>query len=198
VYPNGSWYSQNELACIQPAVPPIPPIPAGPGKPVAQYNVSGLSVSRALRTLQYHMSFKRLQFGIRPGSRTIQSLSIINDTRWYSNFSFVPPLWSWAYPQKDNRSHAGANAIGDITLRVQPVGMPFRLVTVYCDPLCTIGVDNASDWAFYSSSRGSGVVDLRPIPNSDPNVLEEVDMTPALVAPGQVLTVSSPRLSLSQ
>jgi len=44
VHPNGTWYSQDELACITSAVPPTPAVPAGPGKPVALYNVSGLSV----------------------------------------------------------------------------------------------------------------------------------------------------------
>ena len=50
------------------------------------------------------------------------------------------------------------------------------------------GINNASDWAFYSSSRGNGVAQLSVLPSSDPNVLEQVDMTPALLAPGQVQT----------
>lgn len=75
VYPNGTWFSREELACLTPRVPPTPPLPSGPPTPAKSFIVGGLKV------------------GLRAGTFTVQNLGIVNDSVWGKNFSFVPPLW---------------------------------------------------------------------------------------------------------
>lgn len=123
-----------------------------------------------------------LRVGLRCGSRAIQYLGYDDAGQhpawWGANFSFVPPLWN-DYPHRGRRDQPGAHHIGDVTLRVQPASK----------------LANASDVAFYSSAKGGAKVNgtrLAPSdvlwPKSEQRILEAVDLTPTLHAPGQVDT----------
>eukprot|EP01062_Namystynia_karyoxenos_P073105 TRINITY_DN69953_c0_g1_i1.p1 TRINITY_DN69953_c0_g1~~TRINITY_DN69953_c0_g1_i1.p1 ORF type:complete len:1162 (+),score=302.99 TRINITY_DN69953_c0_g1_i1:74-3559(+) len=132
---------------------PSPQPPPEPPAPGLQFSAGGLRV------------------GLRAGSWTAQTVGYSADEKWGRNFSFVPPLWSF-YPPKPHRDHPGAHHVGDVTLRVQP-----------------LGETNASSWAMYSSARGGIIVNASEIPGPLPaNVLARHDITPALHAPGQLDT----------
>ena len=122
-----------------------------------------------------------LNVGLRCFSGAIQFLGF--DDRghhpawWGNNFSFVPPLWN-DFPKRNRRSQPGAHHIGDVTLRLQPASK-----------------SNFSDVAFYSSSRGGDAVNVTTLSPSDAlwppstnRIIEAVDLTPTLLAPGQVDT----------
>jgi hypothetical protein len=102
VFPNGTWFAAEELACVAAAVPPFPPPPPGPPPPGVNFTTAdGLSV------------------GLRNATRAVQVLGLVRDERWFANFSFVPPLWNYI-PEKPHRDFAGCHHIGDATFRVQP------------------------------------------------------------------------------
>ena len=169
VHPNGTWFDPTERTCVAAAVPPEPKLPPGPPDPLKTFVTPG-----------------GLRASIRAGSRTIQNLSYTgHDTSmFFNNFSFVPPLWGWT-PRKTNRSHAGAHAVGDITLRLQPTS-----------------ATTSNGWATYSTSRCSGETDpsLLPIPLTgrssrelpSSRAYDESDVTPCFSAPGQIDTRFAP------
>ncbi len=155
VWPNGTWFDPAERACLAAPIPPMPPLPPGPQPPFKNFTVGGMAV------------------GLRDGARTVQVLSPANDTRWFGNFSFVPHLFSWAYPPMPNRSNPGAHHLGDLTLRVQPAAET-----------------NTSLWATYSSAMG-GFQTVNPAVTPDPypaNTFDIANITPSLLADGQIDT----------
>lgn len=102
VWPNGTWFSAEEQACVAAKVPPFPPPPPPPPPPGINFTTSdGLHV------------------GLRNATRAVQFLGLTHDPRWFGNFSFVPPLWNYL-PEKPHRDGWGAHHIGDFTIRVQP------------------------------------------------------------------------------
>jgi hypothetical protein len=156
VWPNGTWYDPSERACFAAAVPPFPPPPPGPPPPGVNFTTpDGLAV------------------GLRNTTRAVQVLGLADDTRWFRNFSFVPPLWNYI-PEKPHRDFAGNAHVGDITLRVQPASET-----------------NASSWAFYSTCHGADDVPAAPLPGLPPGVPAAYDysnLTAAATAGGQVDT----------
>lgn len=162
VYPNGTWYDEQERACFEAAVPGPPPPPPGPPASIVNFTAGGLAV------------------GLRPVSRAIQVLGIHNDSRWFFNFSFVPPLWNFLPPQP-HRDFAGCHHVGDLILRVQPAS-----------------VTDPTSWAFYSSAQGAAEVPVTPLNSSDPSVYDASDITPALTASGQTDTRYSLGLSVAR
>lgn len=120
VFPNGTWFDAEELTCVSAAVPPFPPPPPGPPPPGVNFTTpDGLRV------------------GLRNATRAVQVLGLVNDPRWFQNFSFVPPLWNYI-PEKPHRDYSGCHHVGDATFRVQPAAET-----------------NSSNWAFYSTARGA-------------------------------------------
>ena len=121
-----------------------------------------------------------LRVSLRCGSGAIQTLGYADTTHpewWGDNFSFVPPLWN-AYPPRAHRDQPGAHHLGDLTLRLQPASSK-----------------NLSDTAFYSSARGGAAVGATPLQRGDAlypktplKVLAAADLTPTLLAPGQLDT----------
>jgi len=77
IFPNGTWYSELERLCFSQVVPPLPPPPPGPPPSVLNFSTSD-----------------GLFLGLRNSTRAVQFLGINGDTRWFRNFSFVPPLWN--------------------------------------------------------------------------------------------------------
>ena len=121
-----------------------------------------------------------LRVSLRCGSGAIQTLGYADTTHpewWGDNFSFVPPLWN-AYPPRAHRDQPGAHHLGDLTLRLQPASSK-----------------NLSDTAFYSSARGGAAAGATPLQRGDAlypktplKVLAAADLTPTLLAPGQLDT----------
>ena len=121
-----------------------------------------------------------LVLGLRCNSGAVQTLGYNDSSHpawWGDNFSFVPPLWN-TYPPRAHRDQPGAHHVGDVTLRLQPVSNT-----------------NLSDSAFYSSSRGGATFSataLKPgdklYPKTSLKVLAAADLTPTLLAPGQIDT----------
>jgi len=110
-----------------------------------------------------------LTVGLRQHSYAIQSLGYKKDDKYGKNFSFVPPLFGW---EKSRRDMPGAHHVGDLTLRVQPLSS-----------------EDPKSWAMYSSARGGAVHAVTPSPSPLPaGVVASHDITPALLAPGQLDT----------
>ena len=122
-----------------------------------------------------------LALGLRCGSGAVQTLAYNDSSHpgwWGNNFSFVPPLWN-AYPPRAHRDQPGAHHVGDVTLLLQPISSA-----------------NLSDNAFYSSSHGGAAFPATALKPADPlypktplRVLAAADLTPTLLAPGQVTAV---------
>jgi hypothetical protein len=130
IWPNGTWFSAEERACVAARVPPFPPPPPGPPAPGVNFTtVDGLRV------------------GLRNATRAVQVLGLVDDPRWFGNFSFVPPLWGFI-PEKPHRDGFGNHHIGDFTIRVQPAAET-----------------NASKWGFYTSAVGASPP-AQPLPLS--------------------------------
>ena len=120
IWPNGTWFSAEEQACLAAKVPPFPPPPPGP--PPCGVNFT---------------TPDGLRVGLRNATRAVQFLGLTSDPRWFGNFSFVPPLWSYI-PEKPHRDGWGNHHIGDFSIRVQPAS-----------------ATNASSWGFYTSAVGA-------------------------------------------
>ena len=149
IWPNGSWVDAEERACFTAAEPPEPPPPPPPPPPGFNFTTpDGLSV------------------GLRGTTRAVQFLGLVNDTRWFRNFSFVPPLWNWI-PEVPHRDWSGCHHIGDVTFRVQPASW-----------------QNASEWAFYSTAQASDDSPAIPLPPISPNVLDAANLTAATSSGG--------------
>lgn len=150
IWPNGTWYSDRERVCFSHATPPFPPPPPGPPPPAVNFTTTdGLSV------------------GLRATTRAVQILGLVNDNRWFRNFSFVPPLWNYI-PDKPHRDGCGFHHLADTTLRVQPASET-----------------NASSWAFYSSSQLCDTNPAKPITPSNPSVVyDAVDLTHGISGSG--------------
>jgi hypothetical protein len=149
IWPNGSWYDEEEKVCFSSVPPPFPPPPPGP--PPAGVNFTtpdGLTV------------------GLRNSTRAIQVLGLLDDKRWFGNFSFVPPLWNYI-PSKPHRDFAGNHHIGDATFRVQPLSST-----------------NRSDWAFYSTATANDNNRAEPISPLGPNVYDLSNLTNAASSGG--------------
>ena len=143
VYPNGTWFDAEELTCISAAVPPFPPPPPGPPPTGVNFTTpDGLKV------------------GLRNVTRAVEVLGLVDDKRWFANFSFVPPLWNYI-PEKPHRDFAGCHHVGDAVFRVQPASET-----------------NGSSWAFYSTAQGADIPAV-PLASADPNVLDLSNITDA-------------------
>jgi hypothetical protein len=149
VFPNGTWFSAVEETCMKAKIAPVPPPPPGPPSPVVNFTAGGLSV------------------GLRPVSRAIEVLALANDTRWFFNFSFVPPLWQFL-PPMPHRDGPGCHHVGDLVLRVQPASET-----------------NTSSWAMYSTAQGADNVPATPLAPPSPAVFDASDLTPLFGAGGQ-------------
>ena len=152
IWPNGTWFNEEEQACFIAAIPPTPPGPPPP--PPAGVNFTtpdGLSI------------------GLRNSTRAIQFLQLTNDDRWFSNFSFVPPLWGYI-PSKPHRDFQGCHHVGDATFRVQPSSET-----------------NASNWAFYSTAGGGNDFPAVPLPH-DNNIYDFSNLTDAASHGNQIDT----------
>lgn len=150
---NGSWFSAEELACFSAAVPPFPPPPPPPPPPAVNFTTpDGLLV------------------GLRSTTRAVQLLGLHNDSRWFGNFSFVPPLWSFI-PEKPHRDFGGNHHLGDLVVRCQPASET-----------------NASSWSFYSSALGADDVPAVPLPITRSGVYDFSNITAATSAGGQLDT----------
>ena len=144
IFPNGTWFDQQERVCFSAAVPPFPPPPPGPPPPGVNFTTpDGLTV------------------GLRNTTRAVQVLGLENDTRYFGNFSFVPPLWNYI-PEKPHRDFPGCHHIGDATFRVQPASET-----------------NASLWAFYSTASAGDDAPAEPLAHSNADVYDLANMTAA-------------------
>lgn len=156
IWPNGSWYSERERTCFTAAVPPVPPPPPGPPPCGVNFTTpDGLAV------------------GLRNSTRAVELLNIVGDDRWFGNFSFVPPLWSFI-PEKPHRDFAGCHHIGDVVLRVQPASET-----------------NASSWAFYRSAQGDDIP-AEPLANPDPARIYDVSNLTAAASGGNQIDTRYP------
>ena len=149
--PDGPW--ARERGVFDPSDKhPLEDLNPPPPHPVASFDVGGLGL------------------GLRRGSRTVQTLTIVGDMRWGRNFSFVPPLWNF-WPPKRHRDQPGAHHLGDLTVRVQPANET-----------------NASIWATYSSAWSGDSVDVEQTDTcvtsgvSEEALLDCSDVTAALTA----------------
>lgn len=151
VWPNGTWFNDEEKICFSSNPPPFPPPPPGPPPPGVNFTTpDGLSV------------------GLRNTTRAIQLLGLVDDTRWFNNFSFVPPLWNFI-PSKPHRDFSGCHHIGDATFRVQPLSHT-----------------NASEWAFYSTATADDNDRAQPLPGPlGPGVYDASNLTAATSSGGQ-------------
>ena len=142
--------------------PPLPPPPPSGPAPCSKFTLAS-----------------GLIVGLRCGSGAIQFLGHIHD----GNFSYVPPLMN-VYPQREHRDQPGAHHIGDLTLRLQPASRA-------SDP---------SDVSFVSSALGGVSTPVTLLSPSSPlwpkhganRVLQAADVTPTLLAPGQLDNVRHP------
>jgi hypothetical protein len=116
-----------------------------PAWPAVNFTVAGLAV------------------GLRANSHSVQVLRLVDDPQPPHNFSWVPPLSDWNRQQ--NRGYPGCHQLGDVTLRVQP-----------------LGTANASAWALYGSAYAGGAVAATPLPADGVTVFAADDITALLNA----------------
>ena len=145
---------------------------ANPGPPDVNVTVAGMKLS--LRAGAHTVSvFGRCDLSVSDlpstsrlllcSSLQVHSLGLVDDPMPPYNFSFVPPLVAFNRP---DRSTGGCHALGDVTLRLQPLDST-----------------NTSAWAMYGTAYAVATRSAVPLPQPWPaGTIALDDVTPLLNA----------------